>query len=245
MLSEITSEELSAALDAVADHVLDETRIDRPPVDAMAVAHRLGITVAIDARQRGRARSVRLGVPRRRVSRATVLLRPEPRGERLQWALSHEIGEHVACRVFAALGIDPRETPPEGRERVANHLAGRLLLPRRWFAADGAACEWDLLWLKARYATASHELIARRMIELPTPVIVTIFDQGAVYLRSSNVAGQVPPLLLAERRCWQTVHDTGRPYRVGRRAQRVQGWPVHEDTWKREILRTEVEPEMM
>lgn len=244
MLSEITVEEWSAALDAVVDRILNEARIDHPPVDAMAVARRLGITVAIDSRQDVRARFVRLGAPRRRVSRATVLLRPEPRGERLQWALAHEIGEHVACRVFATLGIDPRETSPEGRERVANHLAGRLLLPGRWFAADGAACAWDLFWLKTRYTTASHELIARRMIELPTPVIVTIFDQGAVYLRSSNVAGQVPPLSPAETHCWQTVHDTGRPYRMCCHAQRIQGWPVHEDGWKREILRTEVEAEM-
>lgn len=241
MLSEITAEELSAALDAVVDRILEEARIDCPPVDAMVVARRLGITVAIDARQRGRARFVRLGASRGRMPRATVLLRPEPRGERLQWALAHEIGEQVACRVFATLGIDPRETGPGGREHVANHLAGRLLLPSRWFAADGESSAWDLLWLKARHATASHELIARRMLEMPAPVIVTIFDQGTVYLRLSNVAGQTPPLSSAERRCWQAVHDTGRPYRIGRRVQRVQGWPVHEDTWKREILRTEVE----
>ena len=116
MLPEMTQEELSAGMDAVVMDVLDQVRIHRPPVDAMAVARGLGITVAIDARQQGRARYLRLAQARGRRPRATVLLRPEPRCERLQWALAHEIGEHVACRVFAALGMDPRETGPEARE---------------------------------------------------------------------------------------------------------------------------------
>ena len=172
-----------------------------------------------------------------------MLLRPEPRCERLQWALAHEIGEHVACRVFAALGMDPRETGPEARERIANQLAGRLLLPGPWFAADGPACAWDLFRLKARYGTASHELIARRMLELPPPVIVTIFDHEQIYFRRSNVAGRIPPPSPAEMRCWRAAHQDGRPRRVRQEAQRVQGWPVHEDGWKREILRAEVEVE--
>ena len=46
-------------------------------------------------------------------SRATILLRPEPRHERRHWAVAHEIGEHVAHRVFAGWGADPRE----GRQR--------------------------------------------------------------------------------------------------------------------------------
>ena len=64
MLPEITREELSAGMDAVAMEVLDEAGIDRPPVDALLIARRLGITVALDDRQRGRARYVRLGASR-------------------------------------------------------------------------------------------------------------------------------------------------------------------------------------
>ena len=78
-------------------------------------------------------------------------MRPEPRLERQQWAVAHEIGEHVAYHVFAHWGVDPREAAPNARETVANNLAGRLLLPTAWFAADAAACGWDLMALKARY----------------------------------------------------------------------------------------------
>jgi hypothetical protein len=245
MLPEITTEELSASLDAMVFELLDESRIDRPPVDAMAVARGLGVTVAVDSRQRGRARYVRLSGGRGRGPRATVLLRPDPRSERLQWALAHEIGEHVACRAFAALGVDPREAGPEARERVANQLAGRLLLPGAWFAADGAACSWDLGRLKARYSTASHELIARRMLELPPPIIITIFDHEQIYFRRSNLPGQVPPPSPAELGLWRAVHGRGRPREVRQETQRIQGWPVHEEGWKREILRAEADVEAM
>jgi hypothetical protein len=241
MLAEITPEEFASALDAVALDVLDQARIDHPPVDALAIAQALGIKVAWDDQQRGRARMVRLKGVRGRAPRPTILLRPEPRWERRQWAIAHEIGEQVAHRVFDALSIDPRVAQPNAREVVANHLAGRLLLPWAWFAADAPICGWDLAALKAIYRTASHELIARRMLELPPPIIISIFDQEELYFRRSNVPGCVPPPSGAERNCWQRVHDQNQPHESSSGIQTIQGWPVHEDGWRREILRTEVE----
>jgi len=245
MLAEIPLEEFHAALDDVAMQILADAGMDRPPVDALALAETLNLQIAWDDRQRGRARLVRLQGARGRPSRPTILLRPEPRLERRHWAVAHEIGEQFAHRVFAALSVDPRIAPPSAREEVANHLAGRLLLPWAWFAADAPACDWDLAWLKATYATASHELIARRMLELPAGVIISIFDQGQLYFRRSNVPGSVPPPSSAETECWQAVHAEGAPHETYAGPQRIQGWPVHEDAWKREILRTEVEPALV
>ena len=90
---------------------------------------------------------------------------------------------------------------------------------------------------------ASHELIARRMLECPPPVIVTIFDQRRVYFRRSNLPGRVPPLSAAGTACWRAVHDDGATRHAERRPADVHGWPVHEPEWKREILRTEVAEE--
>jgi hypothetical protein len=241
MFAGLVQEELAAGLDAVAEKVLAEAGVKRPPVDAFAVARAVGITVALDDRQQGRARYVRLGGKRSVRPRATILLRPDPRGERQHWAVAHEIGEHVAYRVFALLGVDPCEVVPQAREIVANQLAGRLLLPTAWFAADAAECGWDLLRLKARYATASHELIARRMLECRPPVIISIFDQRQLYFRRSNLPGRVPPPSAAEMQCWQEVHRCNRPQQTCDGLRSIQGWPVHEPGWKREILRTEVE----
>ena len=241
MLPELTREEVSIALDTLAMEVLTMAGVQRPPVDTLAVARALGIRVALDDRQQGRARCVRLGGYRGKPSRPTILLQPDPRNERRHWAIAHEIGEHVAHRAFAALGVDPREVTPDHREATANHLAGRLLLPAVWFAEDATACGWDLIELKRRYATASHELIARRMLDLPPPVIITIYDQNRLTLRRGNLPGRVPLPSDVERHCRQSVHDRNRPEHRDDGPRAVQGWPVHEDGWRREILRTEVE----
>jgi len=241
MLAEITREELVDVLEGVVTDLLAEGRVERPPVDAVRLAESLGITVALDDRQQGRARFVRLGGHGRRRPRETILLRPDPRPERRQWAVAHEIGESAAYRVFDALGVDPREASVGAREAVANRLAGLLLLPGQWFSADASDCGWDLFELKRLYTTASHELIARRMLEMPPPVIITIFDQGRTSLRKSNVPGRVPPLSPAETECRRIAHDLNQPHTAHDALQVVQAWPVHEDGWKREIIRAEVE----
>ncbi len=240
MFPELTREELAAGLDRVVEEVLAEAGMRGPPIDALSMAQTLGLVVAVDDRQQGRARYVRLGDRWAARSRATILLRPEPRPERRQWAVAHEIGEHVAYRVFAQWGTDPRETAADAREQVANWLAGRLLLPTRWFTADAAACRWDLLALKQRYRTASHELIARRMLECRPAVVISIYDQRQLSFRRSNVAGRVPPPSRAEIECWSSVHERRRPLQTRQGPSLVQGWPIHEDGWQREILRMEI-----
>jgi len=240
MLSSLTVEEWAAGLDAVAMEVLDSAGVDRPPVDPLAVAHALGLAVATDDRQQGRARYVRLRGLRGRASRPTVLLRPDPRPERCHWALAHEIGEHVAHRVFHRLGADARTVSSRVREVVANQMAGRLLLPTPWFAADAVAVDWDLPALKARYDTASHELIARRMLDLPAVAIITIYDQGKLHFRRGNVPGRLPPPSPEEVLCWETAHDGNPAEHLAGGGRRIRGWPIHEPGWKREILRTEL-----
>lgn len=240
MLIHVPTEEYAAVLDTIAAEVLEEAKVDCPPVDAFAVARILGITVAEDARQSGRARYVRLRTKGRR-PQPTILLRPDPRPERRHWALAHEIGEHLAHRVYRLLGAEPMEARAGSREVVANQLAGRLLVPSDWYREDALDLDWDLPRLKARYSTASHELLARRMLDLPPPVIVTIVDDGRLYFRRSNVPGRVPPLGEAEKSCRRDAHRHGRSVAVGLGVSRVQAWPIHEPGWKREILRTEVD----
>jgi len=241
MLAELAVEEVAAVLYAVVLDLLEAACVAGPPVDALALARALSVTVAEDDGQQGRARFVRL--KRRGVAppRATILLKPEPRPERRQWAVAHEIGEHAAVRVFERLRVDPREAGPIAREQTANHLASRLLLPTAWLADDGPACFWDLFWLKSRYPTASHELIARRMLDFAPPIVITIYDNARQTLRRSNLTGRVPPMSFEEIACRQAAHDTGQPGQMFASTHSVHAWPIHEETWKREILRTEVE----
>jgi Zn-dependent peptidase ImmA (M78 family) len=238
MLAEIAPEEFARTLDTIAAEVLAEAGWPGPPIDCLQLARRLGLEVAYDNRQVGRGRVVNLrGFTGGR--RESIFLRPEPRPERVQWAVAHEIGEKFAHQVFAALAIDPREAPRGSRESVANQLAGRLLLPAAHFRHDASACGWELTELKNRYTTASHELIARRMLDFDPWIVITVFDNDRQTFRASNRFRRKPPLEPAELECRARVVESGAPQTVERAGCRVQGWPIYEAEWKREILRTQ------
>ena len=249
MLTEIPAEQFGSTVEEVARTVLTEVEWYRPPVNLLEVADRLNLVVARDAAMNVRARYVNLqGNDLRSDSRAgqgTIFVADDARPERTQWAVAHEVGESIAHRVFVRLGVALADIPSSARESVANQLANCLLLPRDWFAADGEATNWDLLTLKQIYSTASHELIARRMLEMTPSVIMTMFDQGALQWRNSNFGTRPPGLTPIESSIWRAAFETGRS-QTCRRSQLPEGiedircWPVHEPGWRREILRTEL-----
>ncbi|MCH8911992.1 MAG: peptidyl-prolyl cis-trans isomerase [Planctomycetes bacterium] len=107
------SADLFSAVDRVAEILLARARFAGPPVDALELAERLNIAVAIDASQTVRARQKRIGC------RPSVFLRPEPRLERYQWAIAHEIAEQTAYRVFQLAGVAADEVSPTLREQAA------------------------------------------------------------------------------------------------------------------------------
>jgi hypothetical protein len=158
--------------------------------------------------------------------------------------VAHEIGEMLAHRVCGMLGIDPREASPGERERLANQLATRLLLPAHWFAEDAWRCDWDLLTLKQRYSTASYELIARRMLDFPPAPVITVFDHGQLRFRRAASGCRVSPVMPLEWSCWQEAHTTGAAAQRHVGPFRVRGWAIHEPAWKREILRLECRSEL-
>jgi Zn-dependent peptidase ImmA (M78 family) len=246
MLPEIPQEEFAAAIDDCAADVLWEAGIAEPPVDATLVAERIGLVVTHSEAMPIRGRFVRLADQSGgHEEQGTIVVGPAERPERMQWAVAHEIGESIAYRVFATLNVQPEVAPSSAREIVANHLASALLLPRMQFAADGRELDWDLFGLKQRYATASHELIARRMLEMRPPIVITMCDQGRVRWRRSNVSGRAPRLSPREESAWQRCHEVGAPTSATldpatTGLEMVRAWPIHEPDWKREILRSEV-----
>lgn len=248
MFPDVPEEQVRRAVEAVAAETLAEAGVDAPPVDAFAVARRLGIVVARDRLAATRARFVRLGGDEPD-GQPTILLADDPRPERRHWSIAHEVGECQAYRVFAELGVASVDVPADAREQVANRLAGCLLLPRRWFGADGRAVDWDLVDLKQRYATASHELIARRMLDMPPRVIVTLCDQGRPVWRKSNLPGHPSRLAPPEQAAWRTAHERGVAARCERSelpdgVEDVRAWAIHEPGWRREILRTQLAEEL-
>lgn len=242
MFGHLPEQQVLQAIEWAAGEALAEAGVTGPPVDAVGMARQLGMTVARDGAATNRARFVNL---RGNAGGGTILLADDPRPERRQWAVAHELGEAYAHRVFAELGVDASAEAEGTREAVANRFAGCLLLPCEWLLAEGAACDWDLAELKTRFATASHELVARRMLEMPPPVVVTLWDQGRLVWRRSNVPGRVPPVATCEEEARRVAHDQGRAARCERAelpdgVEDVRAWPVHEEGWRREIVRTEL-----
>jgi Zn-dependent peptidase ImmA (M78 family) len=238
MLDDLPREEVVEAIDRAVSDLLTAAGIAAPPVDAIALAQRhLGMVVCLDKRQQQRGRAQRAG------GKPQIYLRPEPREERHQWTVAHEIGEHLKAPLLQRLGITPEQTKAMSGESLANLFAHRLLVPACWFAADAPAVGYDLLELKQRYRTSSHEVIAWRLLDLPEPCIITILDNGHIHRRRSNAWRVKRQLEQAEVQCQRYVHEHGAPSTVRQAGWTVQGWPVHQDGWKREILRSVVEAE--
>lgn len=238
MADEFTREEVAGVIDRAVADLLQAAGVTAPPVDVIALAQRhLGMLVCIDRRQpqRGRAQRAR--------GQRLIYLRPEPSEERHQWTVAHEIGEHLKPSFLQQLRIEPEQTRAMTGESLANLFANRLLVPTGWFAADSRAVDYDLTQLKTRYHTASHEVIAWRWLDLPEPCVVTIVDNDRVHRRRSNVWRINRKLAPAEQDCLEQVRRDGQAHAVRASKWTVQGWPVHQADWKREILRSVADAE--
>ena len=79
------------------------------------------------------------------------------------------------------------------------------------------------------------------MLDLPEPCIVTILDNEAITRRRSNAWPTKRKLEPVEEKCWRRVHERGKLYLNRENGWSVQGWPVHQSDWKREILRSVID----
>jgi len=228
---------MAALLDRLVLDTLARVGCVAPPVDAIQLTKRLGMVVLQDARLQGRARRVRLSVGGDRAV-AAIYIRPEPRAERRHWAVAHELGEHFAPEVLAALDIEPDEATPDRREQSAHAFAERLLLPQAWLMREGAACDWDLPRLKDCFSTASYELIARRVVACLPAAVATVVDDGRIHWRR-DARGRRPPLLREERELMEDCCAAGVPRERLRNDLRLRCWPIHEAEHRREILLTQ------
>ncbi len=238
MFDDMPREDVVATVDRMVEELLRAANIQKPPVDTIALAQgHLGMVICMDKRQAQRGRA------QRTAGKKQIYLRPEPREERHQWTVAHEIGEHIKSDLLARLGMEPGETRAMAGESLANLFAYRLLVPTCWFAEDAPSLDYDLLALKEKYATSSHEVLAWRFLDLPEPCIVTILDNDTITRRRSNSWPIKRKLEAAEEKCQKYVHQNSRPRRVQENGWTVQGWPVHQTDWKREVLRSVVETE--
>lgn len=219
-------------LNEIINKIIDGFRIEEPPIDAIAIARSLKIHVRcvkdLDKHIRGFVDLSRRGLE--------IVLQDHPYKPRQHFAAAHELGEIFMDDVAKAIG-EPLDTWK--REFLSDQFAGRFLCPDRWFIRDCARLNWNLHALFERYPTASHEVIARRWLQVSEePTMVTIFDKGQ---RGPRVHYR-PPLFPLEKQAQQLANETGERVTLSDDFMTVHAWPIHKEDWKREILRTVAAP---
>lgn len=231
----VTYAEISRGLDDLIDDLQQTTGLFGPAIDPFEVAERLQNCVLIDATlpARGCRRELGGGV-------AGIVIAPDDRDERMCFATAHEIGEQHVASLCERLMLALDDCSERLREDLANRIASRLLVPNPWFQDVAHATDFDLFVLKATFPFASHQVIAWRMLDVETPTIVSIFDNGQQSSRKANFGGR-RELLPLEKAVLERCHRHVRPSEVTRDGVRVQAWPIHEPAWQREILRTTVQ----
>ena len=167
------------------------------------------------------------------------MIAPDDRDERMCFATAHEIGEQHVANLCDRLGMSFTECSEQMREDLSNRIASRLLVPNPWFRESALETEFDLFDLKRVFPFASHQVISWRMLDVETPTIITIFDNGQRYSRKANFSGRHEMQSL-EQSAWKTCQRQAEPIDVNQGSLRVQAWPIHEPGWKREIVRTTV-----
>jgi len=229
----LTTATTNSLIDRSVQEILTQAGVSAPPIDARRIAANLGIEVILNRSQTERGRLVEAG------GRTTIVVRPEPRSERYQWTIAHEIGEYVIPRLSMDWTDHLVSVDATIREWMANRFATCLLTPLHLFLSDAADCEFDLFALKEMYQTASFEVIALRLLDAEPPTLISIFDNGRLSRRLSNLEHRPPKLLDIERQCQLEASQSRRVVKRRSEFANVQAWPIHEDDWKREIVRTE------
>lgn len=229
----LTTATTHSLIDRSIQEILAEADIRSAPIDALQLAGRLGIEVVLNRSQKERGRLVESG------GRTMIVVRPEPRSERYQWTIAHEIGEYVIPRLSTDWTHDLVAIDSTVREWMANRFATCLLTPLPFFLADATEVQFDLFKLKEIYHTASYEVIALRMLDAETPCLISIFDNGRMTRRLTNLEHRPPKLLDIERQCQREASQSRLMVVRESDVAKVQAWPIHEEEWKREIIRTE------
>ncbi|MEZ6047293.1 MAG: ImmA/IrrE family metallo-endopeptidase [Planctomycetaceae bacterium] len=225
--------EIFNSLDQVVNDLLEQAEIIAPPVNSFQIARELGWEIVLNEEQCERGRYKRIQ------NQPTIFLKPDDRPERVHWALAHELGETLSDRWKEWIEEqDTGSSSSSPRESLANLFATRLLLPECWFSNEAVRLEGDLTALKESFSTASYQLIAYRLLDVESPLMVTIFDQGKPTSRRCNWTHSPPPLQAAEKACWEKTHSENRYHSAKTSELQLDCWPVQEPDWKREILCT-------
>lgn len=234
MTEDLSREEVTEAVDAIVEGLLEAAGVHAPPVNALKLARdHLGIQVVIEEGAKRSARRVR--------DEVRLVLDPGMGEEARQWLAAQAIGSHFKPELLRRLDLAGEAARGMMGESAGSLFGPRVLAPTVWFAREASNLGYDLPALKEKFSTAKMEVLAWRLLDLDEPCIITLVENGSVQRRRSNARQVNKSLSPAEKQCQEYVHAYSRPHVVSEDGWTVQGWPLHEVDWKRELLRSVVE----
>ncbi|HEY1191085.1 MAG TPA: hypothetical protein VGE74_25855 [Gemmata sp.] len=233
---DFSQEELVELVDRLVAGMMERAGVTAGPVDALAVAeHHLGIPIEYvepaEEDESGRRR------PRSRPHGSGITLTTDMSDELQQRAAAGGIAQLLIPEIMHKLGV------PAGAESksLVTHIRGlvvpRVLIPTRLLRATLRDCKYDVPALKNVFRTASMELIALRLLDLDSPCVIAIVDDGVVATRRGNQTAAPRQLSAAEQECVEQVTESDQPHRARVGEWTAWGWPVPDRPFRRIILR--------
>jgi predicted transcriptional regulator len=213
---------------------LIERAVVRPPVDALALAEEhLGIPVRVvppDPEGAGRAR--------RRDAGHGITLTTDMSAEARQRAAADGVARLLLPEICAKLGV---ELGPDAKQFAA-HLRGlvapRVLVPTKLLRAALKEHKYDVPALHATFRTAGMEAVALRLLDLDTPCVISVVDDGVVAVRRANRFPVAKKLEAAEQECVEQVARLDLPHRARKGEWTAWGWPVPDRPFRRILIRS-------
>ena len=232
---DFSQEDLFDACDRLVAGLLERAGVVAPPVDALRVAEdHLGIPVEWaepEVDERGRPR------PSTRRHTGGITLSPHMTPEQQQTAAANGVARALMPDLLRKLDIEPGSESKQAAAHFRGLLAARILVPARMLRSALRACKYDLEALHRTFETAPMETVALRLLDLDSPCVITIVDDGVVAVRRGNTAPAGRKLTPAEQACVDRVGELELPHRTKTGGWTAHGWPVPGRRFKRVILR--------
>jgi predicted transcriptional regulator len=228
---EFSQDELFDACDRLVHGLLDRAGVAAPPVDALRLADdHLGIPVEMAEPEDDDG-------PRRRRPSAGIVLTPHMSAEQRQAAAAQGIARHLLPDLLRKLDIVPGSESKQAATHLRGLLAARILVPTRLLRAALREHKYDVPALHGAFRTARLEAVAMRLLDLDSPCVIAVVDDGVVAVRRGNGAPADRKLTAAEQQCHDRVAQLELPERVRTGGWTADGWPVPNRPFRRVLLR--------
>jgi predicted transcriptional regulator len=232
---DFSQEDLVDAVERLVAGLLERAGVVDAPVDALRIAEEhLGIPVTVaepeeDERGRPRAGS-------RSAAEGGIVLSPHATEEQQHAAAAQGIARGLIPDLLRKFGVEAGTENKQAVAYVRSLIVSRLLVPTRQLRSSLRSCKYDVPALKKHFRTASMETIAHRFLDLDSPCVIAIVDDGVVSSRRGNMAAVSKKLTAAEQACLDRVMDREVPDRQRLEGWTVQGWPVPHRPFCRVVL---------